>query len=171
MMIGKLKMLYRNMIWSGWFFGEVFQQKRRTKMLKRQVRLMVLLIGSGTLIGGCGAELLIVGAGAAGTVAYIRGDLQTVESEPIDVVYEASLKALKELELLPTRKSKDALGAEIVTYDAQDKKITIRLKSTAEKTTELSIRIGVFGSETKSRLIYQKIRDNIQKQPEHTRVP
>jgi hypothetical protein len=97
--------------------------------------------------------------------------LQAVESESIDDVYEASLKALKELELLPTRKSKDALGAEIDTYDAQDKKITIRLKSTAEDTTELSIRIGVFGSETKSRLIYQKIRENLQKQPDHTRVP
>ena len=101
-------------------------------------------------------------AGAAGTVAYVRGDLESMESESIDVVYEATLKALKELELLPTRKSKDALGAEIVTYDAQDKKITIRLKSAAEKTTKLSIRIGVFGSETKSRLIYQKIRENIQ---------
>jgi hypothetical protein len=157
------------MIWSGWFIGEVFQRKRRAKMLKRQVLLISMLIGSMLLLQGC--VVAAVGIGAAGTIAYVRGDLQAVESESIDVVYEASLKALKELELLPTRKSKDALGAEIVTYDAQDKKITIRLKSAAEKTTELSIRIGVFGSETKSRLIYQKIRDNIQKPPEHTRVP
>jgi len=112
-----------------------------------------------------------VGIGAAGTIAYVRGDLQAVESASIDEVYEASLKALKELELIPTRKVKDALGAEIITYDAQDKKITIILKFTAEGTTKLSIRVGVFGSETKSRLIYQKIRDNLQKQPDVTRVP
>lgn len=97
--------------------------------------------------------------------------MQAVESASIDEVYEATLKALKELELLPTRKTKDALGAEIITYDAQDKKVTIRLKSAAEGTTKLSIRIGVFGSETKSRLIYQKIHDNLHKPPEHTRVP
>lgn len=138
-------------------------------MRKKQVFLIILLIGTLVLNEGC--MIAAVGIGAAGTVAYVRGDLESIESESIDDVYEASLKALKELELLPTRKSKDALGAEIVTYDAQDKKITIRLKSAAEKTTELSIRIGVFGSETKSRLIYQKIRDNLQKQPEHTRVP
>ena len=138
-------------------------------MLKRQVLLVVMLVGSMLLLQGC--VVAAVGLGAAGTIAYVRGDLQAVESESIDDVYEASLKALKELELLPTRKSKDALGAEIDTYDAQDKKITIRLKSTAEDTTELSIRIGVFGSETKSKLIYQKIRKNLQKQPDHTRVP
>lgn len=138
-------------------------------MRKKQVFLIILLIGTMALNEGC--MIAAVGIGAAGTVAYIRGDLESVESEDIDAVYEATLKALKELELLATRKSKDALGAEIVTYDAQDKKITIRLKSAAEGTTKLSIRVGVFGSETKSRLIYQKIRENLQKQPEHTRVP
>ena len=138
-------------------------------MLKRQVLLITMLLGSMLLLQSC--VVAAVGVGAAGTIAYVRGDLEAVESASIDDVYEATLKALKELELLPTRKTKDALGAEIVTYDAQDKKITIRLKSAAEETTKLSIRIGVFGSETKSRLIYQKIRDNLYKQPAHTRVP
>jgi hypothetical protein len=129
-------------------------------MLKIQVLLIAMLVGSMLLLQGC--VVAAVGLGAAGTMAYVRGDLQAVESESIDDVYEATLKALNELELLPTRKTKDALGAEIITYDAQDKKITIRLKSAAEGTTKLSIRIGVFGSETKSRLIYQKIRENLQ---------
>lgn len=128
-------------------------------MLKRQVLLIAMLVGSMLLLQGC--VVAAVGLGA-GTIAYVRGDLQAVESESIDDVYDASLKALEELELRVTRKSKDALGAEIITYDAQDKKIRIKLKSVAEKTTELSIRIGVFGSETKSRLIYQKIRENLQ---------
>ena len=138
-------------------------------MRKKQGFLIILLIGMLVLNEGC--MVAAVGIGAAGTVAYVRGDLETVESENIDDVYDATLKALKDLELLPTRKSKDALGAEIVTYDAQDKKITIRLMSSAEKMTEMSIRIGVFGSETKSRLIYQKIRENLQKQPGYQRVP
>jgi hypothetical protein len=129
-------------------------------MLKIQILLIVMLVGSMVLLQGC--VVAAVGIGAASTVAYVRGDLQTVESESIDAVYDATLKALQELELHPTRKSKDALGAEIIAYDAQDKKITIRLKSATEGSTKLSIRIGVFGSETKSRLIYQKIHDNLQ---------
>ncbi len=96
-------------------------------MRKKQAFLIILLVGTMVLNEGC--MVAAVGLGAAGTIAYVRGDLQAVESESIDDVYEATLKAMKELELLPTRKSKDALGAEIVAYDAQDKKITIRLKS------------------------------------------
>jgi hypothetical protein len=128
-------------------------------MQKRQVFVMVLLVGTVALIEGC--VIAAVGAGAAGTVAYIRGDLEAVESKKLDVVYEATLKAVDELELNVTKKTKDVLSAVIVARDAQDKKITIKLSATTEKTTKLSIRIGLFGSETKSRLIYQKIRDNL----------
>jgi len=129
-------------------------------MRKRQILLIAMLVGSMPLLQGC--VVAAVGLGAAGTVAYVRGDLQTVESERIDDVFEAVLKAADELELNVTTKSKDALSAIIVARDAEDKKVTIKLKATAEGPTELSIRIGVFGSETKSRLIYQKIRDNLQ---------
>ena len=138
-------------------------------MIMRQVLITSMLLGSMLLLQGC--LVAAVGVGAAGTIAYVRGDLEAVESANIDEVYDATLKAMKELELLPTRKTKDELGAEVVTYDAQDKKITIKLESEAEGTTKLSIRVGVFGSETKSRMIYQKIRDNLHKQPEHTMVP
>lgn len=123
----------------------------------RKVLLTMLLIGTGCLSQGC--MIAAVGIGAAGTIAYVRGDLEAVEPAPIDVVYDASLKALEELELHVTSKSKDALVAQILTYDAQDKRIRIRLKAATDNTTKLSIRVGTFGSETKSRLIYHKIRD------------
>ena len=151
------------------FIMNNIKAKRSAKMSKRQVLLVVMLIGSMLLLQGCLAAA--VGVGAAGTIAYARGDLEAIESQSIDEVYEATLIALKELELLPTSKSKDALVAEIITYDAQDKKVTINLKSMGDGSTKISIRIGVFGSESKSRLIYQKIRDNLNKQPAHTRVP
>ncbi|MHC4559633.1 MAG: DUF3568 family protein [Planctomycetota bacterium] len=130
-------------------------------MRKKQVLLIVMLVSTGVLLQGC--MVVAVGVGAAGTIAYVRGDLEAVESESIDVVYEATLQAVEELGLNVTKKLKDALSATIVARDAQDKKITIRLKTTAEETTKLSIRIGVFGNETKSRLIYQKIRDYLPK--------
>ena len=102
-----------------------------------------------------------VGVGAAGTVAYLKGDLEAVEAANLQTVYKATLKALDELELRVTKKSKDLLSAEIIARDAADQKVTINLKATTENTTKLSIRIGFFGSETKSRFIYQKIHDNV----------
>jgi hypothetical protein len=130
-------------------------------MQKKHVFLMIAAIGITALNGGC--MLAAVGLGAAGTVAYARGDLQAVEVAGIDDVYQATLKALDELELHPTTKSKDALSAVIIARDAEDKKVTIKLKAEAEGSTKLSIRIGVFGSEAKSRMIYQKIQENLQK--------
>lgn len=127
----------------------------------KRIFLIVILIGIAVFGQGCVAAA--VGVGAAGTIAYVRGDLEAVESHSLDKVYEASLKALDELELNVISKSKDALSATINARDAQDKKIKIMLKKTAEQTTKISVRIGTFGDETKSRLIYQKINYNLLK--------
>lgn len=128
-------------------------------MRKGQVFLLFLLSGAAILTQGC--EVAAVGAGAAGAVAYVRGDLQTVETAELEALYKASLEALDELELAVIQKAKDAMTAEITSRDAEDKKIRIKLKSTAEGTTELSIRIGMFGDETKSRLIYEAIKQEL----------
>ena len=128
-------------------------------MRKGQVFLVLLLSGAAVLAQGC--VVAAVGAGAAGTVAYVRGDLETVETAGLDALYKASLEAFDELELAVTQKAKDAMTAEIISRDAEDKKIRIKLKSTAEGMTELSIRIGMFGDETKSRLIYEAIKKEL----------
>ena len=120
-----------------------------------------MLVGTAVLVKGC--VVAAVGAGAAGTVAYVMGDLEAVQSKKLGTVHEATLKAVKELGLNVTKDTKDALSAVIVARDAQDKKITIKLKATTEEMTKLSIRVGLFGNETKSRLIYQKIHENLQK--------
>ena len=132
-----------------------------TKWRDTMRRALSIILFIGMVFSGQGCMIAAVGLGTAGTIAYVRGDLQAEESESIDVVYEAALKAVKDLELPVTSQSKDALVAEIITYDAQDKKIRIKLKASTAKTTQLSIRVGVFGSETKSRLIYEKIRDHL----------
>ena len=128
-------------------------------MRKGQVFLLLLLSGAAVLAQGC--VVAAVGAGAAGTVAYVRGDLETVETAGLDALYKASLEALDELELAVIQKAKDAMTAEIISRDAEDKKIRIKLKSTAEGMTKLSIRIGMFGDETKSRLIYETIKKEL----------
>jgi len=128
-------------------------------MRKGQVFLMILLASGCAVIPGC--MVAAVGAGAAGTVAYIRGDLEMVESADIETVYKAVLRAMDKLKLSVIQKSKDAMSAKVIARDAQDKKITIKLTTTAEDTTKVSIRVGIFGSETKSRLIYDQIKEEL----------
>lgn len=126
-------------------------------MRKQLLFLILLLVGAAGAVQGCAT----IKAGAAGTMAYIRGELRTVEAKDIDSVYAATQNALKELELRVTEKTKDAMTATVVARDSQYKKITIKLSATAEGTTKLSIRVGMFGNERKSLLIYDKIKENL----------
>ena len=130
-------------------------------MRVKRILLIILSVGMAGFVQGCGLELLLIGAGAAGTIAYVKGDLEAVESAKLDVVYDATLKSLDKLDLKVTMKSKDVLSAVIVARDAQDKKITIKFKAVTEEATKLYIRVGVFGSETKSRLLYQEIHESL----------
>jgi len=124
----------------------------------RRVLMVLLLCGAGVLVGGC----IVVAAGAgAGTMAYVTGSLEAVESKNVDTVYKATEKAVGELGLVTTEKTKDALSAKIIARDAQDKKITINLKALAEASTKVSVRVGFWGDEVKSRLIYKKIQDSL----------
>lgn len=131
-------------------------------MRKEQVFLILALSGMAVLAQGCAVAWVGAGlAAGAGMVAYSRGDLEAVEPKDIDTVFVATEKAIEELELKVSKKTKDKMSAEIVARDAQDKKITIKLNATADESTKLSIRVGSFGNETKSRLIYQKIQEKL----------
>ena len=88
-------------------------------------------------------------------------DLEMVEPASFNEVYVVTRAVLEELKLNVIKDSKDAISAVIVALDAEDKKITIKLSGTTQRTTEISIRVGLFGDESKSRLIYQKIHDSI----------
>jgi len=122
------------------------------------VVLVVIFCGGALLIEGCAVAL--VGAGA-GTVAYVKGSLKVVMDEELDDVYEATVKALDQLEITPSEKEKDALAARIAARNAQDDKITIKLKAAENNLTEVSIKIGFFGDRSQSQAIYDKIKENL----------
>ena len=129
-------------------------------MRKRDAILIMLLATLAVCLSGC--LLAAVGAGAAGTVAYAKGDLEVIRSEGITEVYEATRNAVEQLEYSITESRKDATSARVVARDSQDDKITIKLKATPEGPTEVSIRVGTWGSETRSNIIYSKIKENIE---------
>lgn len=127
------------------------------KVLLRSI-LVLALACSAVVVQGCWA----VAAGAAGgTVAYVMGDLEAARSESLDEVYSATISAMEDLEYKVTSKQKDALEAEVAARSAADKKVTVYMERTGEGTTRISVRVGVFGSEEKSRLIYDEIVANL----------
>lgn len=125
--------------------------------------LLIMLLGINLLFSsGCAAVALVAGGGAgAGAVAYVRGELKSTEEAPIDKTWQAVQKAIEELEFLVTSQQKDAFSANLIVRTAADKKIEINLQRVSEKLTEVRIRVGIFGDESLSRLILERIKKHL----------
>jgi hypothetical protein len=110
-------------------------------------------------LGGCVA--VVAAGGAAGGVAYIRGELQVTLDERVADVNDAVEAAGKDLELNRISGERDQMGGKFIFRNAQDEKITITTTAETDATTKLGIRIGLFGNEQQSMLILDRIRDNL----------
>ena len=128
-------------------------------MQKSQVFLTAFLVALVVLGQGC--KTTMVGPQGKTEAEYSLGGLKSEMPQDLTAVYNAAVKAVKDLELNISTENKDAMSAVIITRDSQDKKVTIKLLATLDGTTKLSIRVGTLGSEAKSRLIYKKITDNL----------
>jgi hypothetical protein len=134
-------------------------------VIMRTTHIVLAVLLAGVAVGTSGCLLVAVGAGAAGTVAYVKGELEATLSAGIDQSYDAALKALDQLQLVPTQKLKDSLSAEIIARTSDDTKITIKLARVDDKITKLTVRVGVFGDQAQSTTIYEHIKQNLKPAP------
>lgn len=126
--------------------------------MKQKRLLLLTVLGLSLLLGyGC-AALVIGGAAGAGTVAYVGGELKAVEEVTMNRAWEAANRAMGDLEFVVTSKEKDAFYGELIARGAGDKKIKVKVKKQSDTVTEIKIRIGVFGDESLSRQILDKIK-------------
>lgn len=127
----------------------------------RLTLLLVLLVGGPALALTTGCLAVAAGAGAAGAVAYVRGELTTTLEASLDHTVKATNDAVQQLQFAKISESKDALQAYITVRNAADKKIKFSIERTSDKLTKLTIRVGVFGDEAQSMTILDKIKANL----------
>lgn len=112
-----------------------------------------------SLQSGCIAAA--VGAAAAGTVAYVRGDLQAT----LDADYEDSLRATKNglarMKYTVESNRSDAITGQFVARTALDKKINVLVTKVSDKSAKIRIRVGVFGDEEISRSLLDAIKASL----------
>jgi hypothetical protein len=109
------------------------------------------------ILCGCSKPTLI-GTDAA---VYSGGSLYAVAGKNLDSVYTATLAAMKQLEIEVAEQNKDVFYALVVGKIADGRTVTIRMKPGADKSTELRIQTSTFGNEERSRVIYNKIQENL----------
>lgn len=124
-------------------------------MNKRILKLFLLiLIMAG--IAGCAPTMVGTDMGV-----YRTGKLYSVSDKNIGAVYEATLKAMQNLELNVTRKAKDVFAAIVTAKSADGKDITVEIKPLMDNKTSYSIKVGILGNEERSRKIFTEIKNNL----------
>ena len=134
--------------------GQIRGMKRAT------IVSLVLMAITGMLVtSGCVA--VVAASGAAGGVAWVRGELQVPLEAHVSKVNGAIEEAGKDLGLHPISKEKDLLSGKDVFRNAQDEKITVTSEAQTSESTMVGIRVGMFGDQAQSQLILDKIRGNL----------
>ena len=131
---------------------------------KPRFRLPVAAALLGILASTPGCFLVAVGAAGAagaGTVAYVRGELDATFGRQYEAVANASDNAITQLQFVKVNETKDAFTWEIIARTAEDKKVEVKITREGDNLTKVAIRIGVFGDEQKSRAILDRIKANL----------
>ena len=129
------------------------------------MNLKALLISCGLSIllvatGGCVVVAVGAAVGATG-YAYVRGELKGTESASLEKTWAAAQAAVKELEFHSVNLRKDAVEAELEARTAKDTHVKIQLRRVSDASTEVRIRVGMFGDQGISQTIRDKIKSKL----------
>jgi len=130
-------------------------------MKKMMSYLMIIGVGYFAFAtAGC-VPLMIGAVAGAGGMTYVGGKLERNVDHDVKHVYNASLKALKDIEVYVKKSTDDAHSARIIAEFADGKKVTVDILALTERASKIRIRIGWIGDEMKSNLILNAIQKRL----------
>lgn len=124
-----------------------------------KMRRLIIVILISFLSAGCPAAILVTGAGlGAGAYAWVKGELKRTYPATYDAVWNASSDALQSLEMPVVSQQRDALKGTIMAKRADGSDVRVDVKYLTENTTQVSIRIGLFGDRPDSARVHETIQ-------------
>jgi hypothetical protein len=113
-----------------------------------------------------GGPVLVVGgaavAGGTGTYYYVEGEMRTDYYFSVDAVWSAVEKTIADMKGRDVEPDKQTDGGKIVAV-INDEKVTFRVMHKDKDLTSLGIRVGLMGNETASKVIHDRVADNLLK--------
>ncbi|HNQ87564.1 MAG TPA: DUF3568 family protein [Verrucomicrobiota bacterium] len=142
----------RALQWTGHF--EAAAEKKAIQILS------VVGLGLGlVLLPGC---LAVAGAAAAaGTVVYVKGEVQSTLDAPLPQCVTAVEKVIIEFKLSRVGEEIDGTAARVKARNAQDQAVTFRLKRLTDRATSVSIRVGTWGDEAASVGLLEAVKKSL----------
>jgi len=111
-----------------------------------------------------GCPVLVVGgaavAGGTGTYYYVEGEMKTDYYFSVDAVWSAVEKTIADMKGRDVEPDKD--GGKIVAV-INDEKVTFRAVYKDKDLTTLGVRVGQVGNQTASKVIQDRVADNLLK--------
>jgi uncharacterized lipoprotein len=125
-------------------------------MFKFRYTLPLLLC---LFLTGCAPVLLLSGAAAGiGGYKYYKGLLTVVYEAPYENTWDASIKALEDLEFTIQEKTEKIGSGKIsAASSSKDQEANLFLEYVSPHETQVSIRVGLLGDENASNVIKDKI--------------
>jgi hypothetical protein len=117
-----------------------------------------LLVALGGALQGC--PVVLIGGGAVGGgagVAYAKGELEQVHAAPYDEVWDATLRALRVLNVAIAETQKDRVSAKATGTKPDGTAVVITVLPVTRDSTSVRVRIGTFGDRPESERIQGQI--------------
>jgi hypothetical protein len=121
------------------------------------VKRFLVLVGV-VCIAGCTTVHPDAPRVGTGTYSHTARALYWTYPVPLETAWQATLRAVEELNLRVDGKTLDGLGGRITAVRADRTSIHIRLKPETTRTTTIIVRVGTFGSQEQSENIHKTIR-------------
>jgi len=118
---------------------------------------IALLVMAG-MLQGC--ALFLIGGGAAGGaagVAYAKGELEQVHAASYDRVWDATLRALRALNIAVSQTQKDQISAKATGAKADGTAVVVTVLPVTKDSTSVRVRIGTLGDQSESERIQGQI--------------
>jgi hypothetical protein len=131
---------------------------------KKRAAVALIVLTCCFSLYGC-PFLVVTGAavaGGTGTYYYVEGEMRTDYYFSVDGVWSGVEKTIADMKGRDVEPDKQTDGGTIVAV-INDEKVTFRLKYKDKDLTSLGIRVGLMGNEAASKVIQDRVADNLLK--------
>ncbi len=125
----------------------------------KRLKNAVIVISALFFFYGC-AEVLLIGAGAGlgiGSYKYIDGRLSVDYPLEYDRAWNAMNRTLENFQISITSSTSESGKGEIAAVRKDGKKVSIKISDQGNKITNVSVRVGTFGSREEARKIHDEM--------------
>ena len=130
-------------------------------MLRKRIFLLPVIFF--LFLAGCGA-LVVFGVGTAAGIAgykWYEGVLTVIYEAPYERAWEATLKAIEDMELPIQSQKHDLTKGTIKAKLKDDRSLSVSLAYKSAQQTEVVIRVGFFGDKDASDVVQENIRKEL----------